>query len=337
MHDDLAGAISRTQKVLICRFRIRVEPCLSRYSVALAVPPVVDDQDGGAGGSDFAGMQGSMGNIACVAVEEKRHDAALGQPNEPTMNAGAGMGLKPQVTRAQLRLHTPESLRVPGREVERPIREVVESPKRGHCQDGPCDVPWNANHTPTLSETAGEYSGHQLRREVDVLLHSFVRACASDFVPSVVFGAAHEIQGARTLVVGVARRSLFVKSVKTEQRNIVRTLGEAVDVQLRLFESGLKIGHIPLSRAGPRRLGFSLPHLKSNGGYRIEGSRPQLALHQHGIHPPVELETDCQQRAGWVKYRPATRLGTCCYIEFLAVCTPRSETNSPWRFCRRSR
>src|ERR1035441_6521510 len=166
MHDDLAGAISRTQKVLICRFRIRVEPCLSRYSVALAVPPVVDDQDGGAGGSDFAGMQGSMGNIACVAVEEKRHDAALGQPNEPTMNAGAGIGLKPQVTRAQLRLHTPESLRVPGREVERPIREVVESPKRGHCQDGPCDVPWNANHTPTLSETAGEYSGHQLRREV---------------------------------------------------------------------------------------------------------------------------------------------------------------------------
>src|SRR5664280_666079 len=90
----------------------------------------------------------------------------------------------------------------------------------------------------------------QCRHEVDVLLHGIVRGCASDFVPSVVLRAAHEVQCARTLVVGVACRSLFVERVKTEQRNIVRALGEAVDVQLGLFESSLKIGHIPLSRAG---------------------------------------------------------------------------------------
>src|ERR1035438_10200367 len=88
-------------------------------------------------------------------------------------------------------------------------------------------------------------SRHQRRRQVYVLPHGIVGGGASDIVPGVVFGLAHEIQRTRTLVGGVAHRRLFIERVKKEQRDIVRALSEAVDVLLGLFESRSKIGHIP--------------------------------------------------------------------------------------------
>src|SRR6185312_13757297 len=86
-------------------------------------------------------------------------------------------------------------------------------------------------------------SAAELLHEVDVFLHRLVALRALELRPRLVLGRADEIEEAGLRAGDVAFRSLLVERVELEQRVVVGTFGQFLDVFRGLLEARFEIGH----------------------------------------------------------------------------------------------